>query len=124
VKLVNLINIIKNNLKSFRMNNSRLQQLLDFYKEDPNDPFIIYALATEYLKTDEKTSLEFYLKLTTEHANYVATYYHLGKLYEKMTERNLAEQTYKKGIEIAKAEKQQHALSELQQAYNEMMYEE
>lgn len=106
------------------MNNSRLQQLLDFYKEDPTDPFIIYALATEYLKTDKKKSLEYYLHLVEHHPNYVATYYHLAKLYEKMEDKKMAIATYEKGITIAKQEKNQHALSELQQAYNELMYEE
>lgn len=104
--------------------NSRLSQLLQFYREDSSDPFIIYALATEYLKSDENKSLEYYLMLTSEHPNYVATYYHLGKLYEKLQKKDKAIETYQTGIAIAKAERQQHALSELQQAYNELLYEE
>ncbi|RZK28249.1 MAG: tetratricopeptide repeat protein, partial [Hymenobacter sp.] len=33
---------------------SRLQQLLAFYQDDPNDAFTIYALATEYRADDPK----------------------------------------------------------------------
>ena len=34
------------------MNQFRLEQLRNFYEEEPNDPFNVYALATELLKFD------------------------------------------------------------------------
>ena len=61
--------------------NSRLNQLLEFYKEDPKDPFTIYALAMEYLKLDVNESRKYYELLLTEHRHYVGTYYHAAKLY-------------------------------------------
>jgi tetratricopeptide (TPR) repeat protein len=103
------------------MTNSRLMQLLEYLDEDPNDSFTIYAIAMEYSKTDEKKALEYYNKLLNANANYVATYYHAGKLHEKMGNKKEAEGIYKKGMEISKNLKNIHAFSELQSAYNQLL---
>ena len=103
------------------MNPSRLDQLFDFYKEDPNDPFTIYAIATEYLKIDIEKSRYYYELLLANHENYVGTYYHAGKLYEQIGEKDQAEKIYKKGMQISRQEGNQHAFAELQQVYNKLM---
>lgn len=103
------------------MNESRLEQLFEFLKEDPNDPFTLYAIATEYRTQQPAKALEFYEKLLAEHENYVGTYYHAAKLYEELGKSDMAEQTYKKGMLISRREGNLHAFSELQQAYNKMM---
>ncbi|WP_026464861.1 hypothetical protein [Adhaeribacter aquaticus] len=103
------------------MTTSRLEQLLEFYKEDPTDPFTIYAIATEYLKIDIQKAKEFYELLLHEHENYIGTYYHAGKLYEHIGEKDKAENVYKKGMQKARQEGQMHAFSELQGAYNSFM---
>lgn len=101
---------------------NRLQQLQNFLTEEPNDPFLLYAIATEYLKLeDSEQALAYYLKSISVNENYVGTYYHLGKLYEKLKDSAAAEKTYKKGMDIARTIGQQHAFSELQQAYNKLM---
>lgn len=103
------------------MTPTRLEQLLAFYKEDPADPFTIYALATEYLKIDPLKSRYYYELLLAEHENYVGTYYHAGKLYEQSGEKDKAEQVYKKGMQISRQEGNMHAFAELQQVYNKLM---
>ena len=93
---------------------SRLTQLFDFLKSQPDEPFLLYAIAKEYEglgQTDE--ALDYYLKLTTTAPQYVGTYYHLGKLYERLDAPDKALATYATGIEVARAAKDQHALSEL-----------
>ncbi len=101
---------------------SRLEQLRQFLEQEPNDPFLQYAIATEYLKLgDLEQALAYYLKTIEVDENYVGTYYHLGKLYEKLTDAPSAEKTYKNGMEVARKANQQHAFSELQQAYNKLM---
>ena len=102
-------------------NRTRLDQLFEFYKEDPNDAFTIYAIATEYLRIDPKKAMEYYQKLLKEHESYVGTYYHTGKLHEVFGEKDQAEQVYKKGMVISRQEGNMHAFSELQQAYNKLM---
>ena len=51
---------------------NRLDQLFDFLKEDPNDPFILYAIATEYMKSNIKEAQKYYEKLLIEFPEYVA----------------------------------------------------
>lgn len=101
------------------MQSTRLSKLLEFLTTDPNDPFILYALATEYNSggnIDE--ALIYYHKLINDHPDYVGTYYHLGKLYEKDTKKEQAIVIYQKGMAVARAKKDMHAFSELQGAYN------
>ena len=103
------------------MNQDRLEQLLKFLDEDPNDPFTLYAIATEYRATDEQKALHYYEQLLTEHETYVGTYYHAAKLYEALGRSDVAERTYKKGMQISRQEGNMHAFSELQQAYNNLL---
>ncbi|HCN82984.1 MAG TPA: tetratricopeptide repeat protein, partial [Sphingobacteriaceae bacterium] len=53
--------------------------------------------------------------------------YHLGKLYEALNRKDDAVKTYQDGIHVARAARDNHALSELQAVYNSAMgldYEE
>lgn len=93
---------------------NRLQQLQNFLEASPNDSFILFAIAKEYEKmNDQEAALQQYLKLQAADPEYVGLYYHLGKLYERKEELDTAVSTYKKGMEIAKKQGDQHALSEL-----------
>lgn len=96
------------------MESQRLQQLFGFLESMPNDAFLVFAVAKEYegLENWEK-ALEYYLQLTEKHTDYVGTYYHLGKLYERLDKIPTAFQTYKTGMQIAKKAGDRHALSEL-----------
>jgi tetratricopeptide (TPR) repeat protein len=100
-------------------NDNRLDQLLKFLEREPHDPFLQYALATEYLRIDKlEMALFYYESLINNHPNYVGTYYHLGKLYELLGRKEDAIRTYRDGIQICKNERNMHALSELQGVYN------
>ena len=102
------------------MQTGRLEKLLEFLKNEPNDEFLQYALATEYLHLNEADkALEYYENLVNNHPNYVGTYYHLGKLYEALNRKPDAISTYEKGMETAKAQRDNHAFSELQAVYRE-----
>src|SRR5688500_18496085 len=100
--------------------NPRLDQLLRFLEEDPSDSFTIYGIALEYSKTDEKKAMEFFNKLLSEHPSYVATYYHAGKLQEKLGNTKEAEHIYQKGMEISRNARNMHAFAELQSAFNQL----
>lgn len=99
----------------------RLQRILDMLQSQPEDAFLLYALAKEYEKTDQKQkALEAFLKLRSLHPDYVGFYYHLGKLYEKMGDKDKARATYEEGMERCRAVGDQHALSELQTVMAEL----
>ncbi|MEQ7799427.1 tetratricopeptide repeat protein [Pedobacter sp. ASV1-7] len=101
------------------MQSTRLIKLLEFLESDPNDPFVLYALATEYNSSnDTEKALEYYLKLINDHPDYVGTYYHLGKLYQKLDQTDAALEIYQKGMLAARTKRDMHAFSELQGAYN------
>ena len=101
------------------MQNTRLAKLLEFLESDPNDSFILYALATEYNSlNDIENAFKYYLLLIDHHPDYVGTYYHLGKLYEKENQKDKAIAIYQKGMQTARTKRDMHALSELQGAYN------
>lgn len=101
------------------MQSTRLVKLLEFLESDPNDPFVLYALATEYnTSNDTEKALEYYLKLIADHPDYVGTYYHLGKLYQKLGNAEQALVIYQQGMVAARNKRDMHAFSELQGAYN------
>jgi tetratricopeptide (TPR) repeat protein len=101
---------------------SRLDKLLEFIKNEPNDEFLKYALATEYLRlNDSEKALYYYEDLINNHPNYTGTYYHLGKLYEALGRKQDALNTYQTGMKITREKRDNHAFSELQAVYREAM---
>jgi tetratricopeptide (TPR) repeat protein len=99
---------------------SRLDKLLEFIKNEPDDEFLKYALATEYLRLNQADkALSYYEDLVNNHPGYTGTYYHLGKLYEALNRKEEAISTYEKGMEITKAKRDNHSFSELRAVYRE-----
>ena len=102
------------------MEMNRLEKLLEFIQNEPNDEFLKYALATEYLRlNDTEKALSYYEDLVNNHPGYSGTYYHLGKLYEALDRKQDALDIYEKGMAITKEKRDNHAFSELQAVYRE-----
>ncbi len=96
---------------------SRLEQLQEMIKNEPNDSFLNYALALEYAKKNElKKAIEIIEAVINADKNYLGAYYQLGQFYEQINDFKKAITTYNKGIEIAKLQKNNKTLSELNQA--------
>lgn len=102
---------------------SRLQQLLEFYQDEKNDPFIMYGIALEYLKLDRNEAEHWFTKILNEFPSYFPVYYHAGKFYEEGENPEKALEIYKSGIELCKTLNEAHALKELQTAYNNLLFE-
>ncbi len=99
------------------MESNRLQQLFNFLESSPGDAFISFAIAKEYEGLgDLDKSLATYEELVKSKPDYVGTYYHLGKLYEKLERFEEAETTFTSGIAVAKAAGDKHSAGELQGA--------
>lgn len=102
------------------MQSSRLEKLLEFLQNEPEDEFLQYALATEYLRLNQtEKALLYFETLVIKHPAYVGTYYHLGKLYETLNRKQDAVSTYEKGMAVAREKRDNHAFSELQSVYRQ-----
>jgi hypothetical protein len=51
----------------------------------------------------------------------VGSYYHLGKLHERLGDESKAIAVYEKGMDVAKKLSDNHALSELRGAYDNLI---
>jgi Tfp pilus assembly protein PilF len=102
---------------------SRLEMLERDFEDDPKDPFNIYALAIEYLKSNQQKSRNLFEMLLIEHPEYVPTYYHAAKLYQDLGDRENAIKAYEKGMKMALQNNEQKAYRELRSAYDELMFE-
>lgn len=101
--------------------NERISKIQDFLQRSPDDLFLNHALALEYIKTGDESAARqcFEHNLKTD-AQYVATYYHLGKLLERNGETTLALDIYTQGMKVARNIKDQHSYNELQAAYEDL----
>jgi tetratricopeptide (TPR) repeat protein len=103
--------------------NSRIEKLSKFLSESPNDPFLHHALALEYIKEglDEQATHHFY-KNINDSPQYVATYYHLGKLLERAGTTAEAIDVYERGMLQARSAGDMHSYNELQTAHEDLAY--
>jgi Tfp pilus assembly protein PilF len=105
------------------MNKARLEKLLEYHKNDPSDPFIIYGVANEYLETDPKSALHYFEVLLSLHKEYLPTYYMAAHLYVDLDENDNAKSTFEKGIILAQLQNDTKAFAELQNAYQNFLFE-
>lgn len=102
---------------------NRKDQLNLWIKEKPQDPFLWYALATEYISEgDDGDAEKIFSKLIKDHPNYHPTYYHLGQLYERAGKDDAAISIYKKGMEVCQQLGEQHAFNELRSVLEELEF--
>jgi tetratricopeptide (TPR) repeat protein len=101
---------------------SRITQLKEFLKEEPNDSFLIYALSLEYVKENYiELSIQTLLELNQKDENYLAVYYQLGKLFQSINEIEKATTFFDRGMEVAEKEGNMKTFSELKEAKNVML---
>ncbi len=100
----------------------RLSQLKQFAMDEPDDPFNLYALALEYLKTDTGESIKLFEHLIGKHPDYSPTYYPYAQLLGERKDNHDAERIYQCGISIARKNGEAKTLRELQAAYNDWKF--
>ena len=105
------------------MPSTRIDQLLQFLENAPADPFLHHALALEFVKEGDDLSAEKHFRANLDVSpEYVATYYHLGKLLERDIRTEEAIAMYERGMIVAKAAGDGHTYNELQSAYEDLVY--
>ena len=105
------------------MSMERIDKLKAFLEQSPNDCFLNHALALEYIKLDNDNEAKALFEKNIAHdSNYVATYYHFAKLLERIGNNEEAIRIYEQGMQVAKKAGDNHSYSELQSAYEDLVY--
>ena len=101
----------------------RIEKLKEFLKQNPDDSFVQHALALEYIKAgDDSAAQKLFEEILQRDPEYIGSYYHLAKLFERNGNAEAAVKWYEKGMELAKKAGENHAYSELRSAYEELMF--
>ena len=100
---------------------NKIDKLKEFLKATPNDSFLQHALALEYIKVgDEGAAKLLFENILTNETGYVGSYYHLGKLLERINDNQAAMTVYQTGMKEAKLAKDNHSYNELQAALEDL----
>jgi Tfp pilus assembly protein PilF len=100
---------------------SRIDKLLEYIKTSGPDSFLQHALALEYIKVgDDEAARSLFNELLLREPTYVGSYYHLGKLLERVGDFDKAIRIYKRGMEEAKRAGDTHSYNELQGALEDI----
>jgi len=95
----------------------RLTQLQQLLEQEPDDPFLNYALALEYAARGEKSEAITRIEnLLEKNPGYLGAYYQLGQLYEQTQQDEKAIAIYKKGVTLAQQQGNKKTLGELNEA--------
>jgi Tfp pilus assembly protein PilF len=100
---------------------SRIKKLLEYMETSGKDSFLQHALALEYIKIGEdEQARNLFNELLLREPTYVGSYYHLGKLLERVGDFDKAIRIYRRGMEEAKRAGDHHSYSELQGALEDI----
>lgn len=102
---------------------NRIDQLLQFIKDDPRDEFLRYALALEYLKIDPRKASREFETLLASNPNYLPTYYPAAHLLIELGNDKGAAELFTRGIALAQAQGDNKTEMELKSAFSTWQYE-
>ena len=95
----------------------KLPKLQAMLEKQPNDPFLLYAIAMEFKNANEPAkAIALLEKCLAADPNYCYAYFQRGQIYEITGDLESAKRSYTDGIAAAKRAGDAHAESELQGA--------
>ena len=101
----------------------RVEKLMEMLQANPKDSFLCHALALEYIKIgNDGDARRLFESILDHEPGYIGSYYHLAKLLERVGETDAAIRVYEKGMEEAKKVGDDHSLSELRSAFEELTF--
>ncbi|MFN3996483.1 tetratricopeptide repeat protein [Algoriphagus sp.] len=104
-------------------NLERLRLLREFIKEEPKNPFNYYALALEIREIDPNESINLFDFLLLNHPDYLPVYFPSAHFFFELGQIGKAKEIFEKGIFTAKSQGDQKAQKELQNAFQNFLYE-
>lgn len=100
---------------------SRIEKLLEYMNTSGKDSFLQHALALEYIKIgQDEEARKLFNEILLREPTYIGSYYHLGKLLERVGDFDRAARVYRRGMEEAKKANDHHAHMELQGALEDI----
>ena len=101
----------------------RIEKIKEMMAGNPRDSFLCHALALEYIKLgNDSDARKLFESILENEPGYIGSYYHLAKLLERIGETEAAIKVYEKGMEEAKKAGDNHSLSELRSAFEELTF--
>ena len=101
----------------------RIEKIMEMLSQNPKDSFLCHALALEYIKVgNDGDARRLFESVLDNEPGYIGSYYHLAKLLERIGETDAAIKVYEKGMEEAKKVGDDHSLSELRSAFEELTF--
>ena len=95
----------------------RMRQLQQMLQKEPNDAFLLYALALEYKKINDSANALAYLdRVISIDPGYCYAYHQQGLVHESSGDLAAARQAYSAGIEAARKKGDAHARQEIESA--------
>ncbi len=99
------------------MNAQRVEQLLKLLESAPNDTFVRYGLALEYMKADQlDAALEQLTAIFRLDPNYAAAYFQCGRALVQQGKIAEAREKYEAGIPIAEKSGDAHLAGQMRDA--------
>ena len=96
----------------------QIQRLLDI---EPNDPFMLYAMASEYAKEkDHPKAIEFYERTIEEDSDYCYAYFHMARSLQALDRIEEARVVLDHGLEAAMHTNDAKGISEIK-SYRTML---
>ncbi len=94
---------------------TRKQQLEEMLAEEPNDPFLRYGLAMEYVGAgDDEGAVRCFRELFAASPDYVAAYMQAGQALARLGRTAEAKEVFRQGIDRAGKQGDQHAAGEME----------
>jgi tetratricopeptide (TPR) repeat protein len=99
----------------------RIEDLHKLLAADPNDPFVLYAIAQEHGKLGQtREAIEFYDRCLAADPTYHYAYFHKARVLEAAGDLATATATLKAGIASARAKADHKAWNEMQGYLDEL----
>jgi Tfp pilus assembly protein PilF len=99
----------------------RIDKLKEYMKTAGKDSFLQHALALEYIKVgNDEEAKKLFNDILKREPTYIGSYYHLGKLLERIGDPEKAMRVYARGMEVATAANDHHSYTELRAAFEDV----
>lgn len=99
----------------------RIEKLKEYMKTAQKDSFLQHALALEYIKVgNDDAAKKLFNEILKREPTYIGSYYHLGKLLERIGDPAKALRVYERGMKEAELAGDHHSYSELQAAFEDL----